>query len=176
VDVRANQPARIGVAFKSQPTRLSIRGGTAGAQIFEGTRSIGTLDGQGGFSTVALTPGDHVIELRKKGYRNKQLRVTIEAGREMVLNSEAVLTMATATLTFVKVEPKTRVSLTLQQSQGDLPYQGPVRYPEVPAQVVVPQGIYNMSLSAPGYEQLDIHAALKDPQDRLNIEIRLTKK
>jgi hypothetical protein len=176
IDVRANQAARVTVNFKTQPTRLSIRGGTPGAQIFEGNRSVGALDGQGAFSTVALTPGDHVIELRKKGYRNKQLRVTIEAGREMVLNSEATLIMATATVTFVKVEPKTRVSLTLQQAQGDLPYQGPVRYAEVPAQVVVPQGVYNMSLSAPGYEQLDINAVLKDPQDRLNIEIRLSKK
>jgi serine/threonine-protein kinase len=180
VEVREGQASRVTVTFTSVPVKLSIRGGTPLAQVvlLRNQRVLGTTDAQGAFSTSEVSPGDHVIEFRKRGYTSKQVSVTMKTGAETVVSGgDATLAMASATIRLTKAEPKSgSVAVIVEQSRGLVPYQGPVRFNDAPARIVVPEGFYNITFSAPGYEPSTISAQLEGKLTDLAVEIKLTKK
>jgi len=180
VVIRENQLARLNAKFGPNPIRVSIRGGTPGASLvlMPGNKVLGTIDAAGTFSTADLAPGEFILEVRKKGYRTRQLSVNLRPGVELPISSQAVLEPLTATLDFSRVEPRTGVSLQIQQasSPDDLPYSGPRNLTGLPARLQLPQGIYNLTFTAAGYEPETVNVTLRGTQDSLAPAIRLKKK
>ncbi|MEZ5400143.1 MAG: protein kinase [Bryobacteraceae bacterium] len=180
VEIRENQAAPLTVKLTGIPVRLSIRGGTPGAQVvlMPAQRVIGATDAQGNFTTTELAAGEHLLEFRKRGYRSRQTPVTLSTSSETTLSgNDVAIAMATAVVYINKVEPKSgNVAVVVEQSKGVLPYQGPVRFPDVPAKVVVPEGFYNFTFSANGYESSTISAQLEGKLTEIKLDVRLTKK
>jgi hypothetical protein len=145
------------------PTRWTIRGSTPGAQIVlaAGGKILGTIDGQGTFAGSDLPDGDHPIEIRKKGYRPRQGTLHVATGSSSELASEP-LEMISALVNFQKVEPKSGVSLAIQQTGGDVKYDGPNPVRNLPPSLKLPAGMYNLTFSASGMEPETISVSIRD--------------
>jgi len=65
---------------------LAIEGGVAGAAVFLDGAPVGTVQPDGKFQLATVSPGDHVIELRKDGFITKTLREHFVAGAAVTIS------------------------------------------------------------------------------------------
>ncbi len=66
--------------------RLSVsREGLSGAAVFIDQMNLGTVQSDGTINLSTIAPGDRVIELRKDGFKTKQIRKRFVAGAPVVL-------------------------------------------------------------------------------------------
>ncbi len=78
---------------------FAIDGGAAGIAVFLDGAPAGTIQADGKFALATISPGDHVIELRKVGFTSKMLRKHFVAGATVAVSgAEAVLDPATTQL------------------------------------------------------------------------------
>jgi hypothetical protein len=82
--------------FKLQPTpqvaTLRIEGATPGADVLIDQRVVGNVADSGSFQNPAVTPGDHVIGLRRDRFAPKQFSRNFTAGQTVTIGGpEAVL-------------------------------------------------------------------------------------
>ena len=76
-----------------------IDGGAAGIAVFFDGAPAGTIPADGKFALATVSPGDHVIELRKVGFTSKTLRKHFVAGATVTVSgAEAALEPATTQL------------------------------------------------------------------------------
>jgi eukaryotic-like serine/threonine-protein kinase len=87
VRVRKGEERRL--AFNLQPLphfgTLSIQGGPPGAQVVIDQTPAGTVQADGSFTAANITPGDHVVELRKDRFKPKRLQKRFAAGTTVAL-------------------------------------------------------------------------------------------
>lgn len=143
--------------------RWSIQGLRPGTEVWlAGGRQLGTAGAGGAVSGSDLPEGTHDIELRLKGYHRKPgLKLTTKNGGETSLAAPE-LERIEVLLQLQGVEPK-NASLTIsQQTQPGLKYDGPATLRELPAQIKLPPGYYNLTFAAPGYEAETVNFDLKD--------------
>ncbi|MBS1827009.1 MAG: protein kinase [Acidobacteria bacterium] len=72
-------------ALTAMEATLTLRGGTAGAQVKIDGRPSGTL-GQDGSFTGRLTPGEHSIEITKDQFQARTIRRTFDPGQSVTLD------------------------------------------------------------------------------------------
>lgn len=91
---------------------LSIRGGTPGAQVFLDDKPVGTVQPDGTLTVPSISPGDHVVELRKTGYESKRLQKRLTANAETsIASAEAILQPLTGVLVITYSPPDAQVTL-----------------------------------------------------------------
>ncbi|HKM86132.1 MAG TPA: protein kinase [Terriglobales bacterium] len=105
------------LTFNLQPIphfgSLSIQGGTPGSQVLIDQVSAGTVQPDGSFSTSNISPGDHVLELRKDGFKPKRLQKRFGSGSNVAVTpAEAALEAATGEIKITFTPPDATVSLT----------------------------------------------------------------
>ncbi|HXY14205.1 MAG TPA: protein kinase [Terriglobales bacterium] len=78
---------------------LSIRGAPSGTQVLLDDKAVGTVLGDGNLKLDEITPGDHVITLRKDRFEAKRLQKRFAAGSETsIAGAEALLQASTGEL------------------------------------------------------------------------------
>ncbi len=98
VRIRKGEQSRL--TFNLQPiphlATLSIQGGPAGAQVLMDQSALGTVQPDGSFSVATVSPGDHIVELRKEHFKPKRLQKHFVAGVNVALTAaDAALEAAT---------------------------------------------------------------------------------
>jgi hypothetical protein len=100
-----NSPAQTAVVKKGSEVRLEfkmkpmaqsatlrIEGATPGAEVLIDQRSVGSVAGDGSFQAESVTPGDHVVGLRRDKFAPKQFSRNFAAGQTVTIaGSDAVL-------------------------------------------------------------------------------------
>ncbi|MFZ0287429.1 MAG: protein kinase, partial [Terriglobales bacterium] len=91
------------LAFNLQPLprfgTLSIQGGPPGAQVLIDQLPAGTVQSNGSFTAPNITPGDHVVELRKDRFKPKRLQKRFAVGTTLSLTpTELALEATTGTV------------------------------------------------------------------------------
>ena len=77
---------------QAQTASLQIEGATPGAEVLIDQRSAGTVGDNGSFRSPSVTPGAHVIGLRRERFAPKQFSRTFAAGQTVTISgSDAVL-------------------------------------------------------------------------------------
>ncbi len=105
------------LTFNLQPVprvgSLSIQGGTPGAQVLIDQTTAGTVQADGSFSAPRLSPGEHVVELRKEGFKTRRLQKRIVSGSNVAITSaEAALEVATGEIKIIFTPPAATVTLS----------------------------------------------------------------
>jgi hypothetical protein len=91
------------LSFTLQPipqvASLAIQGGTPGAQVLIDQQAVGTVQPDGTFTLATITPGDHVVELRKDHFLSKRVQKHFVAGPNVALTgADAALEASTGEL------------------------------------------------------------------------------
>ncbi len=115
-NVRVRKGEQTKLSFSLQPiphlASLSIQGGTPGAQVLIDQAPAGTVQPDGTFSLATVTPGDHVVELRKDRYITKRIQKHFVAGPNITLTgTDVVLQAATGELRITFSPPEAAVTL-----------------------------------------------------------------
>ena len=147
-DVKKGSEVRLEFKMKPLPqmATLQIRGAIAGAEVLVDQNSVGSVGPDGSFTSTAITPGDHAIDLRRDQFTPKRLQRNFKAGQTVVISgTDAVLAAAA-----------TNGTIRLTRTPGD----AAITYRRVDeaqghelraAQIELPAGTYVFSGHAPGY-------------------------
>jgi serine/threonine-protein kinase len=123
---------------------MVLQGVTPGAQVFIDQNPVGAVQPDGSFQIQTLSPGEHVIELRKDTARSRPVRKSFVAGQTVhVTEAEAALRVPPGTLR-LNIQPA-NAQVTLARSGGG--------QPQTPAgnTLELEEGSYTVSARAPGY-------------------------
>ena len=101
VRIRKGEQTRI--VFNLQPTpkfgTLSLQGATPGTEVVIDQTSVGTVQPDGTFNFANVSPGDHVVELRREHFKARRMQKHFVAGATVAVTaSEAVLEAAAGVL------------------------------------------------------------------------------
>lgn len=94
VQVKKGSEVRVEFSMKAIPhlAILRIDGATPGAEVLIDQRSAGAVAGDGSFQADSVTPGDHVIGLRRDKFVPKQFSRSFTAGQTVTIaGPDAVL-------------------------------------------------------------------------------------
>jgi len=113
--IRKGEERRL--AFNLQPLphfgTLSIQGGPPGAQVMIDQTPAGAVSPDGSFTAANITPGDHVIELRKDRFKPKRFQKRFAAGSNVALiPAETALEVATGGVKITFTPADAAVTLT----------------------------------------------------------------
>jgi eukaryotic-like serine/threonine-protein kinase len=114
VHVRKGEQTKLSFSLQPVPhlASLSIQGGTPGAQVLIDQAPIGVIQPDGTFNIATITPGDHVVELRKDRFISKRIQKHFAAGPNVALaGSDAVLQAGTGELRITFSPPEAVVNL-----------------------------------------------------------------
>jgi len=177
IEVRENQvtQASFRLSAAQQPLRVVLRGAVAGTQVSAGGRNLGAVDPTGSLAITDLAAGDHTLQLRLRNYRPKQVQVSLRSGEVVVGPPDSVVERMEGMITFNGAEPRSGMSLRIDQTDGEIRYSGPNPIPELPREVRLPPGSYNLTFAAPGYGPETVHVVLVD-QRTLNMPVKLTRR
>ncbi len=146
VEIRKGEETKIEFHLTPVPSlaSLQIQGAMAGAQIVLDQRVLGIVRDDGSFSASSLSPGEHVIEIRKQNFRPRRLARTFAAGEAVRLaGSEVVLETAIGVVHLNVSPPESQVTVA---RVGD-PETRPVRE----GTLNLPEGTYILKGTAPNY-------------------------
>ena len=135
------------VVFKmtALPTtaHLALQGATPGAQVFIDQNPAGAVQPDGSFQMQTVSPGEHVIELRKDAARSRPVRKSFVAGQTVRLaEGEAALRTATGTLRLNILPPGAQVTVA-RSGGGQQPASG--------NSMELEEGSYTVTARAQGY-------------------------
>jgi len=176
VQVAANQMAQVAFNLVALPLQLVIRGAVRGTQVLVGGKQLGTVGADGSVTLTDVAAGSQTVELRKKGWRSKSVTVSLRPGADNAIEApESVLERITGTITFLPQEPKTGMSAKIDPSQGVIEYDGPRQLSELPPQLAVPTGTYNITFSATGYQPETYTVQIAD-HSNMKVDVTLKKR
>lgn len=121
IRIRKGQQGRLVFGLLPIPrmASLSIQGGPAGALVLVDQANAGTVKTDGTLQLSAITPGDHVIEIRKDRFRPKQFKKRFQAGSTVTLTAADLALEPAATELKISYSPfDAQVTLT---RQGETP-------------------------------------------------------
>jgi serine/threonine protein kinase len=101
VRVRKGEQGKLSFTLQPIPhlASLAILGGTPGAQVLIDQAPVGTVQPDGTFSLATVTPGDHIVELRKDHFTSKRIQKHFVAGPNVALTgADATLEAGTGEL------------------------------------------------------------------------------
>jgi len=89
VRVRKGEETKLSFILQPIPhlASLSVQGGTPGAQVLIDQVAVGIVQPDGFFTLATVTPGDHVIELRKDRFKPKRIQKHFVAGSDVALSA-----------------------------------------------------------------------------------------
>ncbi len=101
IRIRKGEQGRL--TFNLQPilrfASLTIQGGVPGTTVLIDQTAIGTVQPDGTFTVATVTPGDHIVELRKDRFKPKQIKRSFVVGSAISLAAaDAALEVAPAEL------------------------------------------------------------------------------
>ena len=176
VEVTLNQVAPAAFTLAPLPLQLVIRGAVRGTQVLVGGKQAGAAGADGSVTVTDVAAGSQTVELRKKGWRSKTVTVSLSPGGDNAIDApQSVLERMTGTITFLAQEPKTGMTARIDPSQGVVEYDGPRQLAELPPQLSVPTGTYNITFSANGYQPETDTIQIAD-RDNLKVPITLKKR
>lgn len=115
-EVRIHRSEESKVVFNLQPqprpVALTIRGGAPGTAVFVDQSLVGTVQPDGTLSVSTVNPGDHIVELRKEGFKPRQLKEHFVAGEATsIVSTDTALEALPAELkvTFVPADAKVAI-------------------------------------------------------------------
>ncbi len=100
-EVKKGSEVRLEFKMQALPqmASLQVRGATPGAEVLLDQKSAGTVGDDGAFSSSAVPPGDHVIEIRRDQFLPKRLQRSFRAGQAVILSgTDVVLASALGTV------------------------------------------------------------------------------
>ncbi len=115
VRIRKGEQGRLVFGLLAVPrmASLNIQGAPAGTTVLIDQANVGTVQPDGTLTLPAITPGDHVIELRKDRFKERQIKKHFVAGTPVTLAaSEAVLEAAAGELKITFSPADAQVTLT----------------------------------------------------------------
>jgi hypothetical protein len=154
-DVKKGSEVRL--EFKLQPlprvAALQIREATPGAEVVLDQKVLGTVADDGSFTTGAVPPGDHVIELRRENYVPKRLQRQFVAGKAVALaGADGVLAAAVGSVRLTRTPADAAVVYRRADETQTREVRG--------NQVDLPPGNYIFTARAPGYTERTERVAL----------------
>lgn len=144
IHIRKGQQGRLVFGLLPVPhlATLAIQGGPAGASVIVDQTTVGTVQPDGSLNTSTITPGDHVIELRKDRFRPKQVKKHFAIGTPVTLTAaDAALEAAPGELKLTYSPAEALISVA---KQGE----PPVKVTSGSA-VNLPAGSYTLSARMP---------------------------
>ncbi len=93
IRIRKGEVAKVIFGLQPQPSlpvslaSLTIEGGVPGATVLVDEALVGTIHSDGTLSISSVSPGDHIIELRKERYQPKQFKKHFAAGGNITLSA-----------------------------------------------------------------------------------------
>jgi hypothetical protein len=140
IRIRKGEQARLVFGLLPVPhvASLSIQGGPPGATVLIDQSNVGTVQPDGTLTLSAITPGDHVIELRKDHFRARQIRKHFVAGTPVILaGADTALEAAPGELKITFSPADAQVTLT---KAGESPVKVSSGSP-----LSLPSGTYNLA-------------------------------
>jgi hypothetical protein len=121
--VRIRKGEQSKLTFTLQPipqfASLSIQNGVPGTEVLIDQASVGTVNPDGTLSFANVSPGDHMVELRKDRFKPKRLQKHFVAGATVpVIGAEAGLEVAAGEVRITFTPPDATVTLA---KAGQLP-------------------------------------------------------
>jgi PEGA domain-containing protein len=115
IEVRKAEQARLKFVMVAM-ARLAMlvgQGGIPGTQVFLDHAAIGTVQAEGSFHYSAVSPGDHLIELRKEHYKPRQIQKRFSSSATIALGpAEMMLEALPGELHITFSPPDADVTLT----------------------------------------------------------------
>ena len=89
IRIRKGQQGRLvfGLLLIPHMASLSIQGGPPGASVFIDQANAGIVEADGTLNLSSVSPGDHVIELRKDRFKARQIKKHFVAGTPVTLGA-----------------------------------------------------------------------------------------
>ncbi len=147
-EVKKGAEVRLEFKLNAAPvvSTLQIRGATPGADVSIDGGSIGTVNGDGTFTNLNVTPGDHVIELRLEKFQPKRLQRSFRAGQvTAIAGADASLAAAVTNGTIRVARTPANASITYRRADENESHD--LRAP----QVELPAGSYIFTARAAGF-------------------------
>jgi serine/threonine protein kinase len=121
IRIRKGQEAKLVFGLLPMPhmATLNIQGGTPGVAVLVDQTNVGEVQPDGTLSLSTITPGDHVIELRKEHFKTHQIKKHFVVGTPVALvGSDVLLEAAPGELKISFFPADAQVTLT---RAGDSP-------------------------------------------------------
>ena len=115
IDVRKAEQARLKFVMVAMArlATLALQGGIPGTQILLDHAAVGTVQPDGSFHYSAVSPGDHLIELRKEHYKPRQIQKRFSSSATIALGpAEMMLEAMPGELHITFSPPDADVTLT----------------------------------------------------------------
>jgi hypothetical protein len=114
--IRVRKGEQTKLSFNLQPVphlaSLSIQGGTPGAQVLIDQAPVGVIQPDGTFNIATISPGDHVVELRKDRFISRRIQKHFASGPNVALaGADAVLQAGTGEVRITFSPPEAVVNL-----------------------------------------------------------------
>jgi len=167
--------AEVRMEFKMKPavtvqtSSLQIHGATPGAEVFLDQNSIGTVGADGNFARNNVSPGDHVIDLKRDQFTPKRVQRNFKAGQPVVLSGADVVLAA------VPVNTSGTIHLTRSPADAAVTYHraDETQTHEVRGNLLeLPAGSYVFNGKAPGYAEKTERVQIAAGENR-TVEITL---
>lgn len=148
VEVKKGSEVRLEFKMKALPetATLQIHGATPGAEVLLDQNSIGTVGPDGTFSSSAIAPGDHMIDLRHDQFTPKRLTRNFKTGQTTVISGADAVLAAAATGGTVRLA-RTPPDASITYRRADETQAHELRAP----QIDLPAGTYVFTAHAQGY-------------------------
>lgn len=174
-NVQVNRSTALKFSLIAVPAALAIEGALTGTRVSSGGRVLGVTDSGGEFR-IELPAGSYTVVLSKDGYRPRTIGQELSRGAQWTIGPpQSRLELSTGKLVFQKNRPTRGVRLRITQTAGSVPMNTPQAYEEVPAELVLPVGRYNLVFEAQGYKQDTATVGLIDSEP-VTVPIQLDRR
>jgi tetratricopeptide (TPR) repeat protein len=119
IRIRKDEESRLIFDLQPQPrlASLAIQGGAPGTTVFIDQTAVGTIPLEGTLSVSSVSPGDHIVELRKERFKPRQFKKHFAAGETISLAApDTILDAAPGQLKITFSPPDATVAVV----KGDL--------------------------------------------------------
>lgn len=168
VEVRKGEEVKVAFQLRPAPkvATLAIRGATPGAEVLLDQRPLGTIGADGTFHSASISPGEHVVELRKEKFRPAQIHRVFPAGVTVELQGgEVALRALAGTLRLTVLPPGARVTAA---RGGENPR------PVSPGTLELEEGSWTIVARAPGHVERTERVQIAAGQT-VSVEITLAR-
>jgi hypothetical protein len=144
------------VEFKLKPVphlaSLAISGAMAGAQVLLDGNAVGTVQDDGTFRDGSVSPGEHIVEIRKEPYKPRKIDKRFEAG--------SAVQLIAADVTMEKPPSTLRVTVSPADAKVMIARAGEAPRALSGDSLALPDGTYTLSAHAANYVDKSVTVSL----------------